>query len=57
MKKNYLSPNIEVVELELNYLMSGSVGSTSEVEAASGSEGSTVNFSSEFFDNGGSEDW
>ena len=24
MKKNYLSPNIEVVELELNYLMSGS---------------------------------
>ncbi len=57
MKKNYLSPNIEVVELELNYLMSGSVGSTSEEEAASGSEGSTVNFSSEFFDNGGSEDW
>jgi hypothetical protein len=44
MKKNYLSPNIEVVELELNYLMSGSVGSTSEEQAASGSEESTVNF-------------
>ena len=57
MKKNYLSPNIEVVELELNYLMSGSVGSTSEEQAASGSSDNTVNFSSEFFDNGGSEDW
>lgn len=57
MKKNYLSPNIEVVELELNYLMAGSVGSTSDQQAETGSPGSTVNFSSEFFDNGGSEDW
>ncbi len=57
MKKNYLSPNIEVVELELNYLMAGSVGSTSETEASEGSSNGTVNLSSEFFDNGGSEDW
>ena len=54
MKKEYLTPNIEIVEVELRSIIATSL---TEEEAASGDSGSTVNFSSEFFDNGGSEDW
>lgn len=54
MKKEYLTPNIEIVEVKLRSIIATSL---TEEEAARGDSGSTVNFSSEFFDNGGSEDW
>ena len=46
MKKTYIEPSITLVELKMESMIAaGSVGSTSEEEAGSGSEDAPVNFS------------
>ena len=44
MKKEYIYPEIQVVELKMSTLMAGSVNNTSEEEAPEGAEGSPINF-------------
>ena len=44
MKKEYIYPEMQVVELKMSALMAGSINSTSNDEAREGSEGQPVNF-------------
>ena len=44
MKKIYMQPDTKSVKIELNSLMAGSVGSTSETPAPEGEENTPVNY-------------
>lgn len=44
MKKEYIYPEMQVVELKMSTLMAGSINSTSNNEASEGAEGSPINY-------------
>ncbi len=44
MKKEYIYPEMQVVELKMSTLMAGSVNNTSEEEAPEGSQEKPINF-------------
>ncbi len=44
MKKEYIYPEMQVVELKMSALMAGSINSTSNNEVPEGAEGSPINY-------------
>jgi len=44
MKKEYIYPEMQVVELKMSTLMAGSINNTSDEETPPGSEGHPINY-------------